>query len=86
MIHLLIAGEEFYVPYALAPGTPAEIAQAMRKAVWSAFQDPGLKADATRAKWEVDPVSPQRIESITQEVLSTPEAEKAKFRAMLKQK
>jgi tripartite-type tricarboxylate transporter receptor subunit TctC len=86
LIRMLTAGEEFYVPYALAPGTPMEIAQAMRKAVWGALQDPGLRADATKAKWALDPVSPQRIESVIREVLETPEADKARFKAMLKQK
>jgi hypothetical protein len=86
MIRLLTAGEEFYVPYALAPGTPTEVALAMRKAVWDALQDPNLRADAAKAKWALNPVSPQQIESVIREVLETPEADKARFRAMLKEK
>lgn len=50
--------------YTLAPGTPKERVQILRKAFMETMKDPEFVADANKAKLGVDPVSPDEIEKI----------------------
>lgn len=50
--------------YTLAPGTPKERVQILRKAFMETMKDPEFVADANKAKLGVDPVSPDEIEKM----------------------
>jgi tripartite-type tricarboxylate transporter receptor subunit TctC len=67
-------------PFAAPPGVPKDRADALRKAFTETMQDPALLAEAEKAKFEITPVSGEKIESLVGEVYAntTPQlAEKA---------
>lgn len=46
----------YQFPYSVAPGTPPERLRALQQAFVSALRDPELRAEANKAKLEVDPI------------------------------
>jgi len=51
-------------PYAVAPGTPKERVQLLRKAFADSLKDPELIADAKRSRLDIDPLTGEEIEKI----------------------
>jgi tripartite-type tricarboxylate transporter receptor subunit TctC len=86
LVKLLNSPEQFMWPFALPPGTPPDRVAAMRKAMFDAFEDPELNADAQKAKWDKRPVSGEKIQAIIKEVLETPPPVLARFKELYKAK
>ena len=59
-------------PYVLPPNTPAEIVKTMRGAFVKAIDDAALKAEAKKAKMELNYVSGDEAVKVMKEVLSQP--------------
>jgi tripartite-type tricarboxylate transporter receptor subunit TctC len=51
-------------PYVLPPGTPPALVRALRQAFRATLDDPAFRAEAERAKLEVDPVSGAELAQI----------------------
>ncbi len=51
-------------PYAVAPGTPKDRVQMLRKAFADTLKDPELIADAKRSRLDIDPLTGEEIEKI----------------------
>jgi tripartite-type tricarboxylate transporter receptor subunit TctC len=58
-------------PYAAPPGVPADRVAALRKAFMDTMADKEFLAEAEKAKFEITPVSGEKIESLVQEVYGT---------------
>jgi len=59
-------------PFAAPPGVPAERAEALRKAFWSAVNDPALLDEAEKAKQEITPTKGEDIQSLVERMMKTP--------------
>src|SRR5829696_1181995 len=55
-------------PFAAPPGVPKDRADALRKAFAETMVDPAFLAEAEKAKFEITPVSGEKIESLVHEV------------------
>jgi hypothetical protein len=51
---------------------PAERAEALRKAFWSAVNDPALLDEAEKAKQEITPTKGEDIQSLVERMMKTP--------------
>ena len=60
-------------PYVMPPATPAELVQIMRTAFASAIKDPALRAEAKKAKAELDYTPGDKALEVMNEVLNQPE-------------
>jgi tripartite-type tricarboxylate transporter receptor subunit TctC len=59
-------------PYVMPPATPAELVQIMRTAFASAIKDPALRAEAKKAKAELDYTPGDKALEVMKEVLNQP--------------
>ena len=51
-------------PYAVAPGTPKERVELLRKAFVESLQDPEFIADAKKSRLDTDPLTGEEVEKI----------------------
>ena len=82
-IKLLIARQEYGVPYFMPPDVPKARVQAMRRAFDATMKDPGFIADAEKAKMEVDPMTGEDVEKLLAELFATPPDVVARVRKIL---
>jgi tripartite-type tricarboxylate transporter receptor subunit TctC len=68
----------------MAPGVPDERVAAIRAAFMKTLADPDLKADAEKAKLELNPVSGEQFQASMAQILATPDPLKARLKAILK--
>ena len=68
----------------MAPGVPEDRVAAIRSALLKVVADADLKADAEKAKLELNPVSGDQLQTAVQQVLAMPEASKARLKTILK--
>ena len=61
-------GRPFFAPQEV----PRDRVDALRRAFDQALEDPGLIAEAEKAKLEINPVNGARVEAIVKETFSTP--------------
>jgi tripartite-type tricarboxylate transporter receptor subunit TctC len=54
--------------YALPPGTPADRVQTLRAAFAETLRDPEFVADARQARLDIDPVAPEELERLVEEL------------------
>lgn len=57
-------------PYMLPPGVPEDRAKALRAAFAKTMADPEYKAEATRAKLEVQPVSGEEVQALVEKMFA----------------
>ena len=55
-------------PFAAPPGVPADRAAALRKAFMDTMRDKDFLAEAEKAKFEITPVSGEKIDALVHEV------------------
>jgi tripartite-type tricarboxylate transporter receptor subunit TctC len=78
------APQEMSKPYAVAPGVPADRVAALRTALGKTFADPEFRADAEKAKLNLEPATGEQVQQIVEDVLSTPTATLARLKDILK--
>jgi tripartite-type tricarboxylate transporter receptor subunit TctC len=83
VLDILYSRGEYGRPFFLPAGVPAERAQALRKAFADTMNDPAFKADAEKAKLDLDPVSGEALETLTHRLLATPQNVVQRTRDML---
>jgi len=72
-------------PYMAPPGVPADRAAALRKAFMDTMTDKDFLAEAERAKFEITPVSGEKVADLVAEIYRTTTAAVAeKAAAMVK--
>jgi len=70
--------------YALPPGTPADRVQLLRTAFRETLRDSEFKADAARAKLDVDPIGGEELEHLVQELFKLDSAIVMKLKGVLR--
>jgi tripartite-type tricarboxylate transporter receptor subunit TctC len=68
----------------MAPGVPDERVAAIRSAFTRALADPDLKADADKAKLELNPLTGEQFQASMAQLLAMPEPVKARLKSILK--
>jgi tripartite-type tricarboxylate transporter receptor subunit TctC len=71
MAALVLASGEFGRPIIARPGIPADRVKILRDAFAKSLSDPALLADAKKRRLEIDPTSPDDLESLAREVFTT---------------
>ena len=73
-------GHGFFAP----PGVPADRVAALRTAFVATVNDPVFRAEAIQRRMIVNPVSAEKIQSVIERAMATPEPLLVKFRKMVK--
>ena len=63
---------DFQRPFTVAPGTPKERLEILRKGLAAALKDPALLAEAKKSKLVITPVSGEKTTELVDEILSMP--------------
>lgn len=69
---LIYSQNIFGRPYVLPPGVPGDRVAALRTAFLSAFNDPDLRADAERMRFEVSPLSGEDLQALIARIYALP--------------
>jgi tripartite-type tricarboxylate transporter receptor subunit TctC len=72
VLGIVYAQQTFARPYFVAPDTPAERVEALRRAFMDTLKDPALVAEADRMKLEIEPVASATIEDVLKRVYASP--------------
>ncbi len=80
---LIFARQVMGRPYAAPPGTPKDRLAALRQAFADTMKDKEFLDDADKGKFEINPVSGERLEALVNEVYRTPPEVAAKAGVML---
>ena len=59
-------------PFIAPPGMPADRVKVLREAFNKTMNDPALLADASKRKWDVDPLSGEELETVTKDIMVQP--------------
>jgi tripartite-type tricarboxylate transporter receptor subunit TctC len=87
ILELILSQLEFGRPYILPPGVPAERVQALRTAFAATMKDEGYKAEAAKAKLEVNPVPAEQVQTLVGKLFATsPDIIKAAAEAQITKK
>ena len=82
-ILLMFARQEYGRPLLFPPGVPPARTAALRKAYQDVMKDPEFRREAERAGLEINPVSGEELDKLTQGVLQTSAPAVARLRAIL---
>ena len=72
LFQLMYARQDFGRPFAVPEGVPLDRVLALREAFAKTMKDPAFIAEAERANTEVDPVSGEELDALTQKLHATP--------------
>jgi tripartite-type tricarboxylate transporter receptor subunit TctC len=87
ILELILSQLEFGRPYILPPGVPAERVKALRAAFAATMKDEGYKAEAAKAKLEVNPVPAEQVQALVTKLFATsPDIIKAAAEAQITKK
>ncbi len=81
VISLLATTETIGRALMAPPGVPADRVAALRKAFMDSLKDPQLRADADRAKLEIQPIEGARLQTMIEGIASAPAPVVARFKA-----
>jgi tripartite-type tricarboxylate transporter receptor subunit TctC len=70
-------------PFTVHPDTPNDRVQALRQAFAAVFKDPEFLEEAEKARLDVDPIPGEEVERLIRELFDTPDAVKARLKAVL---
>ena len=70
-------------PIFTTPGVPPERLAALRRAFDETMRDPAFLAEAKRASLDIEPVSGERLEAITRDILASPKAVAERLSAII---
>lgn len=74
MLDLFFSQSRFGRPFVIAPGVPQDRADALRKAFAATVADKDLRAEASKARLELDPVSGEEVQELVRKVYASPPA------------
>jgi tripartite-type tricarboxylate transporter receptor subunit TctC len=74
VMELVYSCETFGRPYMTAPGVPTERVVALRTAFMAAMRDPELLSEAERIGIVIDPISGEELQTLADEIFTTPAA------------
>lgn len=77
---------DFQRPFTVAPGTPKERLDTLRKAFDATLKDPALLAEANKAKIVITPVSGDQTAKLVDEILSMPAESKEALSFLVRKK
>lgn len=77
---VVTAGAQLGHPFAMAPGVPADRLEAVRKAFMEMLKSPEFIKEAIAAQIEIDPVEPNEMREVVQELFATPAEVRARAR------
>jgi tripartite-type tricarboxylate transporter receptor subunit TctC len=87
ILELILSQLEFGRPYILPPGVPADRVKALRAAFAATMKDEGYKAEAAKAKLEVNPVPAEQVQALVTKLFATsPDIIKAAAEAQITKK
>jgi tripartite-type tricarboxylate transporter receptor subunit TctC len=72
MLRMIFARQVMGRPFVAPPGVPAERVAALRKAFVDTMADKEFRADADKAKLEINPVDGGKVEALVKEIYATP--------------
>ena len=80
VMELVYSSETFGRPYMMAPGVPPDRVAALRAAFMQTMHDPDLLVEAQKIGIEIDPISGEELQGLSEQIFATPVAvvEKAK--------
>jgi tripartite-type tricarboxylate transporter receptor subunit TctC len=81
---LIFARQVMGRPYMAPPGVPKDRADALRKAFMDTMADRDFLAEADKAKFEITPVSGEKIAALVADIYKTPPAVAEKAGTMVK--
>jgi tripartite-type tricarboxylate transporter receptor subunit TctC len=70
-------------PIISSPGTPPDRVKMLREAFTKTMKDPALIADATKRKWDFEPLNGDGLEALAKEVVAQPREVVEKMKALL---
>ena len=81
VLRFVFAGLQFARPFMAPPGLPEPTVAALRSGFDAAAKDPELLAEATKARFDIDPVDGATVQRLITELYETPTAlvERAKW-------
>jgi tripartite-type tricarboxylate transporter receptor subunit TctC len=71
-LRLLLATQEFGRPYIAPPGTPPDIAEALRTSFLKTLEDPEFLAEAKKRGLDIDATSGSEIQTLVEQLYATP--------------
>lgn len=83
-LRLLFATQEFGRPFIAAPGTPADIAEALQSSFMKTMQDPAFLAEAKKRGLDIDPLSGPDIQALIEQIYQTAPDTVERVRAVFK--
>lgn len=83
MLDLFFSQSRFGRPFVIAPDVPADRAEALRKAFAATVKDAELRAEAKKARLDLEPVSAADVQEAVRKVYASPPAVIAKVKAAL---
>ena len=72
LFQLMYSRQDYGRPFAMPPEVPADRVAAMRKAFEDTMKDPGFVAEMNKLNLEIDPVTWQELQELTNAVYNTP--------------
>jgi tripartite-type tricarboxylate transporter receptor subunit TctC len=72
IFQLLYARQDYGRPLLLPPGVPSDRVAALRAAMAATFADPAFRAEAARLDLDVDPVTGEEMQELTDRLFATP--------------
>jgi hypothetical protein len=72
LFQLMYGRQSYGKPFATPPDVPAERVKALRTAFEAVFKDTDFLAEAKKIDMDIDPVSPDELTKLTQEIYKTP--------------
>ncbi len=74
ILEVIFARQAIGRPFAAPPGVPAERVKALQDAFDKTMKDAAFKADADKAKQEINPKNAAEVKAVIEKILSTPPA------------
>jgi tripartite-type tricarboxylate transporter receptor subunit TctC len=72
MLRMIFARQVMGRPFVAPPGVPTDRVAALRKAFMDTMADKEFRADADKAKLEIEPATGEKVEALVKEVYATP--------------
>ncbi len=72
IMELIYSSETFGRPYMMPPGVPADRVAALRKAFMETMRDSELTAEAQKIGLDIDPISGEELQTLTEKIYATP--------------
>lgn len=82
---IVTAGDRLGHPFAVAPGVPAERVAALRTAFTAMLKDPDFIRDAKAVQIDIDPVGPQQLRKVVDDLFAVPDALKQRAKKYFEQ-